>query len=313
MTIYFAPIARLLGDLVVSFPPLQSLIKGNEEVCLVLRSSAQEGLAERIPGLSKTVKEVDFLKLDLGTDSRVYNLRDHRLQTDYVWGSPEFNLRYPGYRIGEVIRDICNDFGILHGQENLEPLKVIPRDDCRDRVILIPGTAGPFKRWPSSNWLRLAQELLFLRVSVVLIGEPRYNNQVAELMKAGLPWVPTQKLADALDAISSARGVVAVDTGLMHLAVHQGLNTVALFRENTMFLRDYPNVKYIVAAPCVKECREKEFDFSPNSNTTFNEWSSDKIFEFWSNLSCQKGQDEGCMSLITVESVLELMQQRSFF
>ncbi len=313
MTIYFAPIARLLGDLVVSFPPLQSLIKNNDEVCLVLRSSIQEGLAERIPGLTKTIKEVDFLNLKLDSDSRVYNLRDHRLQTDFVWGSPDFNLHYPGYRIGEVIRDICKDFGISDGQEKLEPLKVIPRQDCRDRVILIPGTAGPFKRWPSSSWLRLAQELTCLGVQTVMIGEPRYNNQVSDLMKAGLAWVSTQRLADALDAIGSARGVVAVDTGLMHLAVHQGVNTIALFRENTMFLREYPNVINIVASPCAKECREREFDFSPNSNTVFSDWNSDKIFEFWSNLNCQKGQEEGCMSLITVESVLQLMQQRGFF
>ncbi len=309
MTIYFAPIARLLGDLVVSFPPLQKLINDND-VCLVLRSPAQEGLAQRIPGLGGSINESEFLKLALPDESKFYNLRAHKLQTDFLWGSAEFYLKYPNYGIADVIKDICDDFGISHGQEELLPLHSIPRNDCVNKVLLIPGTAAPFKRWPNRSWMQLYVILKSMGVAVVMIGEPRYNSQISELMHLGMPWVATPLLSDALDAVSSARAVVSVDTGLMHLSVHQGQNTIALFRQNTMFLREYPHVRYLVASECQRECREKEFDFCPNGKTLFQDFASDKIFEYWSNLRCTQGNDSICMSAIAVESVIQAMLDR---
>lgn len=62
MAIYFAPIARLLGDLVVCLQPLQQLIESGEEVRLVVRSESQIGLAECVHGLAGYIKESEFLE-----------------------------------------------------------------------------------------------------------------------------------------------------------------------------------------------------------------------------------------------------------
>jgi ADP-heptose:LPS heptosyltransferase len=271
---------------------------------LIIRSPAQEGLAHRIPGLKKVMKETEFLNLPPQERANVYNLRDHPLQSQFVWGSPEFYAEYPGFGIGDIIRVICKDLGIQDGQANLLPLNAIQRADSAGKIILIPGTAAPIKRWSSANWLRLHQELKLIGIDSVMIGEPRVNSQIAGLMKSGMPWIPTRTLADALDAISSSLGVVSVDTGLMHLAVHQGLKTVALFREYTMFLREYPHAKSLLAQSCAQECRAGEFSFAPNASTFFTDWGSDQIFSHWNALQCRVPEDQSCMSTITVEKVL---------
>lgn len=305
MTTYFAPIARLIGDLVVSFPPLQSLIEQGDDVCLVVRSAAQEQLASRIPGLTRVLREPDFLKQAI--DGRFYNLREHPLQTDYVWGSPEFYRKYPGFGIDDVVRVICKDFGIPDGQDELKPLHAIPRTECLNKIVLVPGTAGPLKRWPDQHWIELVRKLAEFGKKAVMIGEPSRDEQIRDLINAGINWVPTPLLAEALDAVNSAAGVVAVDTGLMHLAVHQGVRTVSVFREYTMFQRPYLHVKYIVAPSCNPACREKEFKFSPNASTCFTDWEKDSSLDHWKSLGCELGRDKSCMSMISPDKVIEEM------
>lgn len=309
MTIYFAPIARLLGDLVVSLPPLQSLIEeSKEDLCLIMRSPAQRGLDKRIPGLASAISEPEFLRhRQNDPELKLINLRAHPLQTDYVWGSQEFKTRFPNYRISDVIAQICRDLQIEDGQRELKPLVAREHSELKNTVILVPGTASPIKQWPSRNWLSLKQKLEALGIPVLVLGEPRYNSQVASLLQSGMPWIPTPFLYDALDLISSARAVVAVDTGLMHLAVHQGIKTVALFREYTMFLRDYENVRNVFAPDCSPLCREREFCFSPNATEFFPDWSNDAALSHWSNLKCQERRS--CMSFINVDLVLASLFQ----
>ncbi|MBX9686538.1 MAG: hypothetical protein K2X27_07535 [Candidatus Obscuribacterales bacterium] len=312
MTTYFAPIARLLGDLVVCLPPLQNLIEtkqNDDELCLVIRSAAQEGLAQRVPGLKSWIRESDFLKLSLQTESRVYNLREHPLQMDFVWGSPEFYQAYPGYGITEIIRDICSDFGIRDAQEKLIALNTNKRSESKGKILLIPGTAGPIKRWPSRYWLEIFQMLKNAGRETLMLGEPAKNTQVKELIEAALPWIETPTVADALDLITAADGVVAVDTGLMHLAVHQRIKTVAIFREYTMFLRPYEHVRYLIAPPCASQCRKDEFNFSPNSETYYADWDERKLFDYWQNLNCKLSESESCMSALKSNQILEELRK----
>lgn len=305
--IYYAPIARLLGDLVVSLPPLQTLIERGNEVCLVLRSKAQDGIAERIGGLHSFINEHEFLSLNEREPQTLINLRDHPLQRDYVWGSPDFQSKYPGYKIDDIIRKICADFGIADGQDSLKPLQFISKEELNGKIVLIPGTAGPIKRWTTSNWLDLYERLKAERKDVVLIGEPRIDKQVSGLMKLGIPWVPTPELSDAIDVVSSAAAVVAVDTGLMHLAAHQGIKTVGIMRQNNFFARKIPNARYLTARSCAVECTTTEFNFTPNASVFYKEADdAESIFAYWTSMNCQI--EERCMTSISVDHVLAALQ-----
>ena len=314
MAIYFAPIARLLGDLIVSLPPLQSLIASGEEVYLIERSSSQCGLAGRIPGLAGSIKETDFLKMNLDRSSCFVNLRDHPLQTDYIWGSREFETKYPAYRIAEIVREISLSFGITYAAMNMVPLKVIPRYEDQGKTVLIPGTASPIKKWPTEYWIELFNMLSASGQECLLLGEPEQSVQIAELIEAGLPWKATPLLCDALDMVSSAKQVVSVDTGLMHLAVHQGIQTVALFREYITFLREFPHATNLVAPPCsascLSSCKQEEFSASPNASVVYDDWNHDAGSAYWANLSCIGFKGSRCMDFITPETVWNALAAR---
>jgi hypothetical protein len=297
----------LLGDLVVSLPPLQSLIEStSEDVCLVVRSPVQQGLAERVPGLAASVEEPLFIRSPDFPNQKIYNLRAHPLQTDFVWGSPAFYERYPGFGVSETVRQICRDLQIDDGQSRLRPLKFSLDEKLEGKIALIPASAAPIKHWPQSNWLTLHQRLRQLGKETVLIGEIKENSPVKFLYENGLQWIHTPTITDALDAISSCAGVVSVDTGLMHLAVHQGIKTVALFREYTFFLREYPHARNIVAPPCEKTCLEGQFDFAPNAQLFFSDWSVDDSYLYWNNMRC-KQEEGGCLSRISVDTVIDAM------
>src|ERR1700680_4004126 len=87
--VWIAPISFGLGDLVVSLPAIQALIRGSraegDEVWLVARAPTQRLLAERITGLAGSVDEASFDPCREG--GRFVDLRDHPLQRDFWWGS----------------------------------------------------------------------------------------------------------------------------------------------------------------------------------------------------------------------------------
>ena len=143
MATYFAPIGNGLGDLIVSLPAVQYLIDSGEPTILVLRSPRQEGLEGLIPGLSGSVKESEIDPDTVrGAGHRWINLREHPLQTDHVWGSSAFDLAYPGYKIADIVRDICSDMGIHADFEDLTPLPFDRRKELEHDVVLVPAQAG---------------------------------------------------------------------------------------------------------------------------------------------------------------------------
>src|SRR6266508_3222673 len=112
---YIAPISFGLGDLIVSLPAIQALITENQPgaTWLVARAAGQVLLADRIAGLGGCVPEDAFDPVR--ADGRFVDLRDHPLQRDYWWGSPEFDRDVGPLSINEILGRICADLGIPAG------------------------------------------------------------------------------------------------------------------------------------------------------------------------------------------------------
>jgi hypothetical protein len=296
--------------LIVSIPILQALISTGEPTYLIMRSPAQYGLADYIDGLSGSLKESEFDPEALQPTDKFYNFRNHPLQTDFVWGSIEFEERYPGYRINDVLKGICLDWGIQADFESLKPLSFTRRNDCADRIILIPGSAGLFKCWPAAHWIELAHGFKESGHQVAVVGQPERSAVVSAVLDSGIEHISTPTLKDALDVVSSSAGAVSVDTGLMHLCVHQGIPTVALFRYNTMFLRPYSRTRNLIGPLCPKECRDQEYAGAPNERIEY------KVWQLWEAMTCALDDpDEHCMAKIqpmqVLESMMELKAQES--
>lgn len=306
---YVAPISNGLGDLIVSIPILQALISTGKPTYLIMRSPAQDGLSDCIDGLAGSIREGDFDASALSAQDTFYNFRDHPLQSDYVWGSEEFEQTYPGFRINDVLSGICSDWNIAADFEVLKPLAFKRLEGCEDKVLLIPGSAGRFKCWPAKHWIDLASRLHDAGAKTLIVGQPERSDVVRDLIDFGLDHIETRTLKDALDVVSSSRCAVSVDTGLMHLCIHQGIPTVALFRYNTMFLRSYPRTRNFVGPVCETVCREREFAGAPNEKIEYEVW------ELWDPMTCAlEDPDEHCMAKIRPDAVshavLELFADR---
>jgi hypothetical protein len=291
-----APVSFGLGDLVVSLPPVQGLIAAGWETWLVARTALQEELAQRIDGLSGVLREEDF---DPAAAEGVYvNLRDHPLQTDYWWGSVEFERAYGRLGINEILARICADLGVPAEFTRPVPLLASPRVEASGAVLLVTGTDGPAKQWPAERWLALIDRIrgAGLEARVILGG----GRSAEELRAAGVAGVDTPTLGDAVDWLSGCRAVVGLDTGLTHIAVQQGTPTVAIHRGDPIFFRPWPHCRVVIGEPCDPECLRRTQAVAHNEHV-------DRPAVAWRPWDCAVGGR--CLAAISPDAVFAALKE----
>ncbi len=301
-TTYLSAIGGGLGDIIVALPVFTALIK-QEKVIAVMRTQRQQGFEELIPGLAGSIKESDLAKRSLRHDERYINLRGHRLQTDYFWGGPEFERDYPAFQINDILAEMCKDFDIAADFSRLEPFKFSRRPELENAVICIPGTTVDTKTWSNKNWLSLANQLECQGMSVYMLGQPEYSQSVMDLQPY-IQLLETPTIKEAVDILSSAKAVVSVDTGLMHLAVQQGVPTVCLFQD-PIFYRPYANAFKLLSKHCADACVQYRMNAMPQATTEYHEWT-------WATgdfYACQVSEEERCINSISVAQVLNTLSE----
>jgi hypothetical protein len=296
--LYVAPISFGLGDLVVSLPVVQALIADSErsrhETWLVARSASQADLSKRIPGLAGCVDEETLPRVS-GTD-RVVDLRDHPLQRDYWWGSPEFERAVGRLDINQILARIANDFGIDADFSAPTPLPSSPVPGLDDTVLLVTETDGPAKAWPAEKWASLAAALR-PRFDVRQVTRTSAGGNLGAL---GVPSLAAPNLEVVVDALSSCRGVVGVDTGLTHIAVQQGTPTLTICRHDSVYFRPWPHTRALRGASCEAACLAEE------RASAYNDRVSLRGFE-WRPRTCPSGQK--CMAELHPERAARLFDE----
>jgi ADP-heptose:LPS heptosyltransferase len=260
---YIAPISFGLGDLVVSLPAVQGLISANPpgETWLVARCDAQAALAGRIGGLGGCVPEEAFDPA--GAGGHFVDLRDHPLQRDYWWGSPEFDAAVGPLSINEILARICADLGIPADFSRPEPLvEERKRPDVAGAVLFVAESDSTTKRWPPDRWAEVARGVRARGDDVRLVTR---DARVGELSGIGVDPVCVPTPGDAVDVLSACRAVVGVDTGLTHIAAQQGTPTVALHRHRPVYFRPWPHCRAVVGDRCDESCRAVEQAYAYNS------------------------------------------------
>lgn len=99
-------------------------------------------------------------------------------------------------------------------------------------VIFLHATAQARKEWPVANWIALGRSLNEQGVQIVLPWGTETEQLRSEAIANALPnaRVPERAPLDQVARlIASARGVVGVDTGLLHLAAALSVPLVAIF------------------------------------------------------------------------------------
>jgi heptosyltransferase-1 len=97
-------------------------------------------------------------------------------------------------------------------------------------VLLVHGTTWPTKHWPDTHWRGLAALARADGYAVRVPAHGAAERARADALAAeGTSLVPPGGLADMARAIAASAGVIAVDTGLAHLAAALGKPTVTLY------------------------------------------------------------------------------------
>jgi hypothetical protein len=291
--VYVAPISFGIGDLVVSLPAIQALIKaGGEETWLVARAPAQSRLAARIAGLGGCVDEAS---LHLGGGDRLVDLRDHPLQRDFWWGSAAFEQEFGPLGINDIIQRICVDFDIAADFSGPVPLEARPWPHLGDSVLLVNETDGVDKTWPAERWARVAAEIVAAGLDVRQVTREEVPPQ-----ELGVPALRASTLGAAVDALTACRAVIGVDTGLTHIAAQQGTPTVTICRRGSVYFRPWNHCRVLRGDQCTAECAAVEAAYAYNEQVSLRGFRPDER-------TCPSGAT--CLSGTQPERALALLQE----
>lgn len=294
---YIAPISFGLGDLIVSLPAIQALIAENQPrgTWLVARAAGQEVLANRVAGLGGCVRE-DTTD-PAGADGRFLDLRDHPLQRDYWWGSPEFDQAVGPLAINEILAVICADFGIPADFSQPVPLLARrARPEVRDAVLLVTESDGT-KRLAPERWAGLAEEIRAGGNDVRMVTR---DEPVAEMSGTGIDAVRAPTPGDAVDLLTSCRAVVGVDTGLTHIAAQQGTPTVGIYRNRAVYFRPWAHCRAVVGDRCDESCESIERAYAYNTRVS-------SPASAWQPRSCPVGAR--CLEKVRPADVMDVLRE----
>lgn len=153
----------------------------------------------------------------------------------------------------------------------LDPARLPPADLPQPFVLLLHGTKWRTKRWSAERWRGLARIAVAAGNAVCLpwqTGEERARAESIAEHVPGAQVLPPENLERMAGILARASGVVAVDTGLAHLAAALAIPTVTLYgatepgRTGTMGARQE---RILAAKPCVP-CRNKICNYTGNAH-----------------------------------------------
>jgi heptosyltransferase I len=102
----------------------------------------------------------------------------------------------------------------------------------RPYCVLLHGTARAEKLWPEAHWIELGRRLAQRGLACNLPwgdATERTRSEALALAIPGARVMPALALDEAAGLLAHARGVVGVDTGLMHLAVAYKVPVVGIY------------------------------------------------------------------------------------
>jgi ADP-heptose:LPS heptosyltransferase len=112
---------------------------------------------------------------------------------------------------------------------------VLPEDPYVVFHLWPTGYRSALKEWPADRWRLLAQALVERGLRVLLTGSARDRDQTSSFVASCsclgdslINAAGAYDLNEVLDLICGSRGVISVNTGVMHLAAAAGVPTVAL-------------------------------------------------------------------------------------
>ncbi|WP_296259134.1 MULTISPECIES: lipopolysaccharide heptosyltransferase I [unclassified Pseudomonas] len=169
------------------------------------------------------------------------------------------------------------------GDYGLDRNRLLNAESSAPFVLFLHGTTWATKHWPELYWRQLAERMIGQGLEVHLPWGNPAEKARAERIAEGLDnavVLPKLNLAGVAKVLASARGCVAVDTGLGHLAAALDVPTLSLFgptnpgltgaygKSQVHLAGDYP-----ACAPCLqKKCTYRPTPEDQRQFDTEREW-----------------------------------------
>jgi len=205
------------------------LFKGRFDVAYVCPNSLKSALLPLLAGIPKRVGYLGEARVGLLTHRLANPPKAQRPPMVAFYsalsGEPDTANDRPRLQLApETVRNTLAQFGLTPG----------------GYVVIAPGAEyGPAKRWPTSHFAAVAQQL---DVPVVLLGSGKEaelcneieqgcssNNPLASAPPNIINLAGKTSLAQALSLIAATKSIISNDSGLMHVAAGFGVRQVAIF------------------------------------------------------------------------------------
>ncbi len=158
-------------------------------------------------------------------------------------------------------------------------------------------TDGAHKSWPVDSWAELAAGI---RADGFEVAQVTKREGGLPLVDAGeVPALVAPTPAAAVDALSSCRAVIGIDTGLTHIAVQQGTPTVAICRRSSVYVRPWPHCVALRGDDCTDECLTVEASYAYNQVVSMRDFRPGPR-------RCPSGQR--CLAGVRPEDALALLR-----
>lgn len=177
------------------------------------------------------------------------------LWRDRDWLSEDVTSRFPFLQSGWIGEIFCR-LAYLEGPIPGYRLPVDEPPDSIPDVLIATSASLPEKLWPTEKWLDTLNQLRGLGLSIGLIGAKPANNKTwlgsdteSALVESGAveDLRGTLTLPQVCGAMRTARLVLSLDNGIMHLAAGSGTSTIGLFRHgiHRLWAPPLPHIKVL--------------------------------------------------------------------
>lgn len=205
----------------------KTLQKRHYDQAIVLPNSFKAALIPMLAGIPKRTGWVGEFRYGLLNDARRLDKKRYPLMIEqYLALGLAPNAALPAvYPYPE--------FSISSQKQRAVLAKYLPNWQHQKTLVLCPGAEfGPSKRWPSDYYAQVANQKLAQNWDVWLLGSKKDKlviDQIQLLTEHRCKDLTETSLAEAIDVLSLATGVITNDSGLMHVAAALNKPLVAIY------------------------------------------------------------------------------------
>jgi heptosyltransferase-3 len=183
-----------------------------------------------------------------------------QLWQDSEWIAPDLTERYPFLKSGFIGEIFCR-LAYLEGEIPPYGIRGEPVNVPIPDVLIAMSASLPEKLWPIEKWREVLSDLQGFGISVGLLGAPPSSQGKFWLGNAAESAVVDEGLAqdlrgkfslpEVIGALGTARAVLTLDNGILHLSSGLETPTIGLYREgiHRLWAPPGPNITVLLPEP----------------------------------------------------------------